>query len=366
MDFDFTEEQTALQDSLARMLAARHDHETWREIAHSDSGFSEALWEQLADLGVTALPVPEAHCGLGGSALDLLVVFQELGRSLLASPLLGSCVLPAVALRAAGGGVADQWLPALASGGSRIAWAHDEPEGDGSHRWVGASAVHGEGEWRLTGRKLAVAHGASANAFLVTARVGDQERALFLVARDAAGLDVRAHRLIDMTPAAELRLDDVVARRVDGDGGKAIQTTLAIAVVCACAEMLGCMEAAFRLTVDYLNTRKQFGRVIGQNQALRHKLADMQVSLEVSRSMTYAAASTAEQADGWLDLHRAKLLVGRQARALAQNAIQMHGGIGMTEEYAVGNYLRRIHVLDLSFGDTVTHAAALAELQRCR
>jgi pimeloyl-CoA dehydrogenase len=370
MDFELSDEQRALQDSLARLLADRHDAETRRRIAAGEAGWSEPLWRQLVDLGLSALPVAAVHGGLGGRTEDLMVAMMEIGRSLLSVPLLGGVAMPAAALQAAGGEAAARWLPALAAGEALLAWVHDEPEGDGSAEWVALRARRDGDAWWLEGRKSAVQHAGSARHLLVSARVAGEDgdaagRALFLVAADAPGVQRRALRLIDGTPACEFTLDGVVAEPLTLDGdtvAHGIDAALAVGVAGACAELLGAMEYALRLTIDYVQTRKQFGRLIGDNQALRHALADMQVSLEMARSMALLAAVQADRpasADARVDLHRAKLVVDRHARLVAEAAIQLHGGIGMTEEYAVGNVLRRVLVLETSCGDADTHVAAI-------
>jgi pimeloyl-CoA dehydrogenase len=375
MHFEPNDEQVALRDTLARLLADQHDHETRRRIAASAPGASDALWQRLIDLGLTALPVPEAQGGLGGRGEDLLVALQEIGRSLLASPLLGSCIVPVAALKALHGEPAADLLAALA-GGLQLAWAHDEPDGDGSARWVAMRARRDGDGWRLDGTKAAVHHGHSAARFLVSARIdgepGDADgRALFLVEPGAAGLQARALRLIDDTPALALTLQGVAAQPLvldSASAARAIDAALAAGITGVCAELLGGMEAALRLTIDYLGTRQQFGRAIGDNQALRHALADMLVGVEMARSMAIVAAVQLDRCaepDALADIHRAKLVVARHARTLAESAVQLHGGIGMTEEYAVGNYLRRVLVLETCFGDADVHVhhidAATAE-----
>jgi alkylation response protein AidB-like acyl-CoA dehydrogenase len=374
MDFEWSEEQRALQDSLERLLSQRWGHEQRRAVAGSDPGYSEDLWSRLAEMGVTALPVPEAYDGIGGNAVDLLPVLQAFGRTQLAVPFLGTTVLAAAALQQ--GKDEDtkrRWLPAIAAGQAQLAWAHDERGARPPTQRVAVRAAKGQAGWTLEGEKINVLYGASARHHLVTAHVGGTADAhegpgLFLVAADAPGVSLRPHRLIDDTPSADLWLGGAPATPVSlqpQEAGAAIDAALAAGIAAACAEMVGSMEAAFALTVEYLNTRKQFGRVIGQNQALRHRVAEMLVGLEMARSMAIAAAVAAAdpaRADAALDLHRAKLLVGRNARALCQAAIQLHGGIGMTQEYAVGHCLRRVHVLDMLFGNGDVHAARLAEL----
>lgn len=373
MNFELTVEQRALQDSLARLLSDLHGPEQRRALAVSEAGYSQEIWGHLVDLGMTALMVPESDGGLGGTAVDLMVVMQEMGRSSLASPFLCSCVLPATALLfEADEATRRHWLPTLASGQKQLAWAHDEVDGDGSANWVCTRATLDGAHWVLDGGKLNVLNAASANQFLVSARTNGEDadsdgRALFLVTPDSLGLTLRNYRLIDGTLAGELLMTEVRATPVNGTpNAKAfsgIDAALSMGISAACAYMVGAMEAAFQLTVDYLNTRKQFGRLIGQNQALRHKVAELLVDLELSRSMTIGAVACVDRSlDGCdrTDLYRAKLVVGRYARSLCEAAIQLHGGIGMTEEYAVGQYLKRIHVLDQMFGDAGMHAEQLS------
>ncbi|MDO9504294.1 acyl-CoA dehydrogenase family protein [Hydrogenophaga sp.] len=376
MNFELNDEQRALQDSISRLLADRYGFEKRRGFAASPAGHDEGTWHKLGELGVTALLVPEAHGGFGGGACDLLPVMQELGAALSLEPFLASSVLGATAIRlVADAELQDRLLPSVAAGTTCVVWAHDEAAGRHSPNWVETRARRQGDQWMLDGGKANVLAAGLAQHFVVTARVSGAADApdgcaLFLVDAGAAGLETRVFRMVDDSPAGELNLRGVAALPLgdptDGEGARAaIDTTLAIGTAAACADMVGAMQAAFRLAMDYLNTRKQFGRLIGENQALRHRAADMLVSLELARSMAIAAAVAVDRpegADAALDVHRAKLSVGRHARTLAHGAIQLHGGIGMTEEYAVGHYLRRIHVLDQLFGDGDAHATRLAAL----
>jgi pimeloyl-CoA dehydrogenase len=376
MNFELNDDQVALQDSLDRLLASSYAFEQRRAIAATDAGHNPMVWRQLAELGITGLAVPSEHGGFGGSAVDLLPVLQSLGRVLSLEPVLASCVLGTTALRMCGSAQQRQTLlPTIADGTSQLAWAHDEAGARHARCWTETRAARQGAAWVLNGAKINVLHAAGARHLVVSARLagdaGDAGgRALFLVQADAQGLSLRAHRLVDDTPAAELTLAGVPAQPL-GDphdsaaATAAIEGTLDAGTAAACADMLGAMEAAFRLAMDYLNTRKQFGRLIGENQALRHKAAEMLVSLETCRSMAMAAAIAVDRPqdeDSAADLVRAKLLLGRHARAVCQQAIQLHGGIGMTEEYAVGHCLRRVHVLDQLFGDSEAQASRLAEM----
>ncbi|SEB24728.1 acyl-CoA dehydrogenase family protein [Variovorax sp. YR216] len=374
MNFQFSEEQQLLSESLSRLLGDRYGFEQRREIAASAEGWSPEVWRQLAELGVLALGIPESYGGLGGAVADRLPVLQALGRALALEPFMASCVLGATAVLATGSNAQkDALLPALASGELRLAWAHEESGERHNPMWVETRAArNGEG-WRLDGSKPLVLHANAAGRLVVSARVAGQGDAaeglaLFLVDPKAAGVTLRHFRLIDDTPAAELTLRGATAEPLGdvGDGAlqlAAIRAALDAGTAAACAGMVGAMESALELTTGYVNTRKQFGRLIGEYQALRHRVAEMSVSLEVARSMAMAAAVAADRAgtlEASIELMRAKLVIGRQARLLGHAAIQSHGGIGMTEEYAVGHCLRRIHVLDQLFGDVDAQAARLA------
>lgn len=376
MEFELNPEQMALQDSLRRMLQDRYGFELRRTYAATEFGHDSATWDSLAELGVLALPLPESCGGFSGGARDLFAVMQELGAALSLEPFLSSSVLGATAVHIAGdASTARDTLPGVAEGTTRLAWAHDELAGRHAVEWIETKAVQVGGAWLLSGQKVNVLGGALANKYVVTARTKGggndyDDCALFLVDADADGLEARHFRLVDETSASELTLTNVTAvplgDPLDSQRARiAIERTIALGTAAVCADMLGAADAAFKLAIEYVNTRKQFGRLIGENQALRHRAAEMLVSLELAKSMAIAAAVAVddpESRDAAPDLHRAKLSVGRHARVVAQGAIQLHGGIGMTQEYAVGHYLCRIHVLDQLFGDSEAHAGRLAAL----
>lgn len=376
MNFELNEEQQALQASLSRLLGDVYGFEQRRAIAATPAGWSEAVWRQLAELGLTALPLPQAHGGFGGGAVDLLPVMQELGRALSLEPFLASVVLGATALRLAGDDALQaRLLPGVASGEIRLAWAHDEAAGHQAPLWIETVARHDGERWRLDGAKCNVLHATAAHHVVVSARMAGapddaQGLALFLVDAEGPGVQCRAHRLVDDTPAGELRFESAAALPLHDPHDaatalRALEGTLAAGTAAACADAVGLMESAYRLAVDYLKTRRQFGRLIGENQALRHRAAEMLVSLEMCRSMALVAAVAADDLDApgaRADLARAKLMIGRHGRGLCHAAIQLHGGIGMTEEYAVGHCLRRLALLDQLFGDVDAQSARLAAM----
>ena len=377
MNFELNEDQQALQGSLARLLGDVYGFEQRRAIAATPAGWSQAVWQQLGELGLTALPLPQAHGGFGGGAVDLLPVMQELGRALSLEPFLASIVLGATALRLAGAeALQAQLLPDVASGEVRLAWAHDEAAGHQAPVWVETTAQREGDQWLLDGIKCNVLHAPAAHRFVVSARTagapGDANGlALFRVDASAQGVSCRAHRMVDDTPAGELHFKAAAGLPLGDphDGASAVRSiegTLASGTAAVCADAVGAMESAYRLAIGYLNTRRQFGRLIGENQALRHRAAEMLVSLEMCRSMALAAAIAADDLDApdaRADLVRAKLMIGRHGRTLCHAAIQLHGGIGMTEEYAVGHCLRRLTLIDQLFGDVEAQATRLAEMQ---
>ena len=370
MNFQLNDEQRQLQDSVRRVLADHCDFEKRRVIVAGAEGRSAELFGRLAELGVTGLLVPEAQGGFGGRAEDMAAVMQACGAALCVEPVLASAVLGTTALKLAGGTSAATLLSELALGQTVVGWAHDEAGTRHADLWVETRAERGASGWRLSGAKLPVLSGPQAKHFVVSARSAGapdaaEGLALFLVEAGAQGLARRDYRLVDDTPASELTLTAVPAQCLaeGADAQRVLAGVAAAGIAALCADMVGAAEAAYRLALDYLNVRKQFGRVIGENQALRHRAADMLVSLEMARSMAIAAAVAAdrpEDEDSAADLLRAKLIVGRHARQVCQHAIQCHGGIGMTEEYAVGHTLRRVHVADHLFGDADAQARRLA------
>jgi pimeloyl-CoA dehydrogenase len=375
MHFEMTEDQRQLRDSVGRMLDDHYSFEARRAIVTTDLGYSEAVWQQFVALGLTALPIAEAHGGLGCTASDALPVQEAFGRALVLEPYLASVVLGATALRLSGDeALSARLLPYVAKGSTLLAFAHDEAAGRHMPLWVETTARRERSGWILNGVKSNVLHGQHASQIVVTARItrtaADRDGlGLFLVDGAAVGVRRRGFRLVDDTPAAELTLSGVIATplgNVETAVGaiSAVEGAVWAGMAASCAQAVGAMQAAYDLTLSYLGTRQQFGRAIGQNQALRHRAAEMLVALETARSAAILAAAAVDSPpsrETICDLMRGKLLVGRHGRMLCQQAIQLHGGIGMTEEYAVGHYLRRVTVIDQMFGDEHAQAARLAD-----
>jgi alkylation response protein AidB-like acyl-CoA dehydrogenase len=374
MDFSFSEEQQQLQDAITRFAQGDYSFERRKGIIASPEGWSKEMWQGLADLGVLAMNVPEAHGGLGYGPIETLLAMQSVGPAMLCEPLLDSAVIGTALVRDFG--TADQQAELLAALGSgeRIAvLAHAEAAARGETAWVEARAGKSGDGYLLNGHKAVVAHAAAADELLVTARTegagGDaQGVSVFRVPRGTAGLELKPYATLDGRRAAEVILRDVrvPASAVLGTAGAAlpaVERALDIGLAALCAEALGVMEATVNATIEYLKTRQQFGQPIGRFQALQHRTADMLLHLEQSRSMAYLAAMNCHLADDTQrrkTLSAAKVVVGNACRFISQQSVQMHGGMGMTDELNVSHFFKRLLAIELSFGDTDTHLQLFA------
>lgn len=374
MDFDLTEEQSILKDSLDRLLAAHYGFEERRRIMASPEGFSADMWSRYAEMGLMALPFAEEDGGLGGTPVETMLVMEAFGRALALEPYLPTVVLGGSLVRFGGDDAQRaELVPAVADGSLKLAFA----QGERNSRWdlhhVETLAANDGSGWRVSGRKLVVLGGDSADKFFVTARTAGSARdeggiGVFLVDAGAKGVSVRGYRTQDGQRGAEVTFDNVAvgagAAFGDPEGGLALARRAVDAAIAAlCAEGVGAMAAMQALTVDYLKVRKQFGVPIGQFQVLQHKAVDMFVAIEQARSMAFYATSVADsddEAERAAAIHAAKAEIGRGGRLCGENAIQLHGGVGMTEEYAVGHYFKRVTMIDATFGDADHHLRALA------
>jgi alkylation response protein AidB-like acyl-CoA dehydrogenase len=371
MDFNFKEEQLQLADALKRWIARDYTFEARRAIVGSPTGVSDAAWATLAGLGLTALPLPEAQGGFDGDAVDMFVVMQELGRGLVVEPYFAT-MFGAEFLRR--GRAHDALLERVGAGGLKLACALGERQSRHDLRDVATRAAQDGAGWRLNGEKKVVLHGAQAGVLIVSARTAGTQRdedgiTLFAVPADAPGVTVRDVRMLDGQRAADVLLRDVRvgADAVVGTAGKGWTIVEAAADYGAgllCAEALGAMDALFGATLDYLKTRQQFGVPIGKFQALQHRMADMYVHLEQARSMALlAAVRLAEDRDGSHAAERrravaaAKYRVGQAARFVGQQAIQLHGGMGVTDELPASHYFKRLSTIELTLGDCDHHLA---------
>ena len=368
MDFSLDDDQRMLQETVQRLVERDYRFEQRRAYAAEAEGFSRALWARLAEIGLLGLAYDEADGGLGGSAVDVMLVMQALGRALPLEPLLPTAVLGAAALRGATPAQRARRVPSIAAGECVLAWAHDEAPQRGGLGAVACRAQREADGWVLDGHKPAVLHGDSVDAFLLSARVDGGGLALFLVDAHTSGLGWQGWTTYDGRRAADLTLrslyvnaDGLIGRA--GEAAPLIEAVQHAGIAALAAEAVGAMEGALQMTVEHLKTRVQFGAPLARQQALQHRAAEMLMAIEQSRSMAmYAALMLAEPdaAERAKAMSAVKVQIGRAARFVAQQAVQLHGGIGVTEECAVGHVLKRATVMEAEFGGVDEHLAAVA------
>lgn len=355
MDFDFSDDQTQLRDAVGRWVDKGYSFER-RRAAVATGGFDRGAYTELADLGLTGLYVSEDHGGLGMGPVEGMVVLEELGRGIVLEPLGQTLIASGVLGAYAPAALQADWLPRIAAGEALVVLAHQER--GARHRLdVCHTLAAAQGDaWTVTGAKSLVPAGDRADAYLVPAQT-PQGLALFLVAREQPGVTAQGYVTQDGSRAAEVRLEGATAQLVSADGQTALEHAVDIGIANVCAEAVGVMDRTLAITVEYLNTRKQFGVAIGSFQALRHRAADMKMQLELARSMSYYATLklNAPSAERRQALARAKVQLGQSMRFVGQQAVQLHGGIAVTDEYIVSHYFKKLTQLEMTFGDTLHH-----------
>lgn len=376
MDFTFSEEQQMLLDTTRRFIAKNYGFEARRRIAkQSPDGFSREVWQGLADIGLLSLNVPEEDGGLGGSAIDTMLAMNAIGEGLLLEPYLASAVLATKTIAALGN--AEQranLLPALAAGETIAVLAHDEPGTRFDWRAVATRAWPIGDGYVLTGHKSVIPHGASADILLVTARIETAATAgehgtlaVFAVPREAAGLRRTSYATVDGVRAADLWLEQLFVSAdalLDADSEARLGAVLDAGLAAACAEAVGALDKLLAATVEYARNRKQFGAPIGKFQALQHRMADMVLHIEQARSMSYLAAVRCagnDAAERRRAMSAAKVVVGQACRFVGQQAVQLHGGMGVTDELDVSHYFKRLMAIELQFGSTDHHLQSFAD-----
>ena len=363
MDFDFTEDQVALRDAVQRWVEKGFSFERRHALAKA-GGATRAAYRELAELGLTGLAVPAEHGGMGFGAVEAMVVMEELGRGLVNAPYAGAALVTPALLAQGDAGAQAEWLPRIADGTALVVPALQERGARYRLDAVTATAVpHGDA-WLISGHKSLVPAGDEADAFIVPARVGPNAVApigLFLVER--ARCAVRGYPTQDGARAAEVTLAASPAQRVLADGAAALEHAVDVGIAAACAEGVGLMDQLLAITVEYMNTRKQFGVTIASFQALRHRIADVKMQLELARSMSYYATLKLGEpaAQRRRALTQAKVQLGASMRFVGQQCIQLHGGIGVTDEYAASHYFKRLTMLELAWGDTLHHLGEVSE-----
>jgi alkylation response protein AidB-like acyl-CoA dehydrogenase len=374
MDFSLTAEQQLLSDTVQRFLSQHYAFEARRKIVRSPEGWSRETWAQLAEMGLLGLQVPEAHGGMAPAAVETMVTMNAFGRALLVEPFLSSAIL-GTALVARLGSPAQQeaLLPAMAAGERIAVPAHGEEGARYDLQRVATRAARSGDGWVLEGRKAVVLHAPAADFLLVSARTaGAPDEAagisMFLVPRSAAGVSLAAYPTLDGQRAADVALRGVALPRdalLGPEGGAlaALAEAWDLGVAALCAEATGALQAILDATIDYTKTRKQFGQPLAKFQVLQHRMADMLMHVEQARSMSTLAAMRAGDPDAAVRrraVSAAKVTVGQACRFVGQQAVQLHGGMGVTDELPVSHLFKRLAAIELSMGDTEHHLELFA------
>ena len=370
MDFDFSGDQQSLRDAVRRWVDKAFAFERRHALAKA-GGQTRAVLGELNELGLAGLVVPDTHGGMGFGAVEAMVVMEELGRGLVNAPYAQAALVAPTLLSYAPAALQDAWLPKIAGGEALVVLAQQERHSRYDMDKVAVKAAEAGGGWKLSGTKVVVPAGDEADAFIVSARVGGGGSdpagvALFIVDKGAAGLTLRAYPTQDGARAADLVLADTPATLLTKSGHDALEHAADVAIAALCAEAVGLMDKMVAVTVDYMHQRKQFGVPLASFQALRHRVADVKMQLELGRSMSYFASlklgEPAEQRRRALS--QAKVQLGNSMRFVGQQCTQIHGGIGVTDEYVSSHYFKRMTVIELSFGDTMFHLGEVSARMR--
>ncbi|MDR7094591.1 acyl-CoA dehydrogenase family protein [Hydrogenophaga laconesensis] len=363
MDFDFADEQVELRQAVSRWLEREYGQQRRRRTM-ADGGWDSQAWRSFSELGLCGLPIGEAHGGMGMGAIEAMIVMEEFGRHAVPEPLGHAWLGAQLIQRCAPAHMASAWLPRIAAGEAWVALAHQER----GHRHVidrctAKADRDGEGRFLISGQKDLIPAGDKAQALIVPAML-DGAQALFLVSLPQAAVRMEVYRTVDGRGAATATLRQAEAQCLSADVG-ALEWGIGLGIAHLCAEAVGLMEHAMALTIAHLNTRQQFGRPLAEFQVLRHRVADMKMEIELSRSMSYWASLglEAEAPARRLALSQAKYQLSRSMKWVGQQAVQLHGAIGLTDEYGLSDYVRRLYQLEYTFGDGPHHLAILSEAQ---
>jgi len=367
MDFDFTDEQNMVRDGISRLIREQYDWDTRRKVVESDSGWRPELWAQLAELGMLAAPFPEEDGGFGG-ATEAMIIMEEFGKGLAVEPFIPTVVCAGGALKHGGSAAQrEEYIGGIISGEMVFAFAYAEPRGRYDLANLETTAKADGGDYVLNGHKAVVIGAPWATHLVVTARTSggqtDSEGvSVFVVAKDAQGVSTRDYATVDGRRASEVYFENV---KVSGDaligdadnGLPLIEKVVDEATAAVCAEAVGAMKVTNETTLDYSRQRKQFGVPIGSFQVLQHRMADMLMEYEQSVSMCYLATIKLDEDDATRkkNVSAAKVRIGQAGRFIGQSAIQTHGGMGMTDELAVGSYFKRLSIIEGEFGSVDHH-----------
>ncbi|MFT3812474.1 MAG: acyl-CoA dehydrogenase family protein [Acidovorax sp.] len=361
MDFDFSDDQEQLRDAARKWVEKGYTFERRRSIVAA-GGFDRAAYGELAELGLTALTVPEDHGGMGLGAVDAMIVMEELGRGIVLEPLAQTFIASNVLTQYASEEVKSAWLPRIASGEALVVLAQVERKARYKLDVCETKATKNHSGYALAGMKNIVPAGDKADAYLVPAEF-DGKLCLFLVEANAGGITARGYATQDGSRASDLRLTNTPATLVTTDGLAALELAVDTGIAAICAEAVGVMDQCAKATFEYLNQRKQFGVVLASFQALRHRSADVKMQLELARSMSYYASLRlgAPAAERRQAISRAKVQLGQSMRFVGQQCVQMSGGIGVTDEYIVSHYFKKLTQLEMTYGDTLHHLGEVSD-----
>lgn len=375
MNFNLTDEQRMLADTVNRLVRDAYTFEKREQFRQQPEGFSAEMWQTFAELGLLAVTFAEEFGGFNGGGPELMVVAEGLGRGLVVEPYHATVVQSGALINALGSDAQkEQWLGAIASGDARISMALYEPQSFYDPANIATSAEKTAEGFRLSGRKAVVLHGDSAQYLVVIARTSGSDSSTdgisaFLVPAETAGVSRRAYPTIDGLQGADITLDNVVVGAdallgTEGQAWAGVEKALQFGTIALCAEAVGAMEVACDQTLEYLKEREQFGVLIGQFQALQHRMVDMRMALEKARSLMILAACSLEEDAPLRDkrLHAAKAMVGKAGALVAEEAIHLHGGMGMMDETPVSHYAKRIIMIDHLLGDKNYHIQKLSQL----
>jgi alkylation response protein AidB-like acyl-CoA dehydrogenase len=369
MDFSFSEEQTLLRNSLSRYLADHYSYEAWRKFTRAPEGRDPAHWRQFAEMGLLAAPLPEATGGLGGGAVESMVVMEEFGRALVVEPFVPTVVIGGGLLAKAGGALAEEMLPKIAAGETVMAFAFAEVQGRYNLADLTTTAKKEGDGFVLNGQKSVVLGAPWADTLIVTARTGGSRReaggvSAFLVEKAAKGVSARDYAAMSGLRASEIIFENTPARLI-GDEGTALPHLEAVVdhgIAAHLAEAGGAIAVLMAATTEYAKTRKQFGQPIGKFQVLQHRMVDMFIAQQQAQSASLMANLKLGDVDGPRAVSAAKAALGKYARAVAEGAVQIHGGIGMTDELNVGHYFKRLVLLETLYGSPDHHLRRMAAL----
>ena len=376
MDFSFSEEQALLKDSVEKFVQNDYTFDVRQKVVRTDQGFSTSTWKTFAELGWLSVPFPESVGGFGGKSVDMMLLLEQFGRGLVVEPFVATVVLAGGAIRL--GGTAEQqnaWLPGIIDGSRQGALAYAEPQGRFNLADLVTTAKGDADGYVLNGYKAVVLNGPAADFLVVSARTSGGQRdrdgvSLFIVDAKAAGISRRDYPTVDAFRASEITLTNVRVGKdarlgTEGKGYALLEQVIDEGILAIGSEAVGCMEVLYKNTVEYTKTREQFGQPIGKFQVLQHRMVDMFMEHEQSKSLMYMAAMKMDE--GYGDAARKtvsafKVQVGTSGRFVGQNAVQLHGGMGMTDELSIGHFFKRVTIIDTLFGNVDYHLKRFGSL----